>query len=109
MLTVVALSVFMAVAKIKDDNIVQAMQQTKTDEVDTWLQYDTLRTRIGLAETRMALFRVQAATGGDNDVLKSEMANAEAEAKRMNARAEELLKKAREFKPTVEKLGFRDD
>ncbi|WP_342364271.1 DUF4337 family protein [Terrarubrum flagellatum] len=108
-LTVVLLSVFIAVAKIKDDNIVQAMQQAKTDEVDTWLEYDTMRTRVSLAEMKISLFKVQEAGGATNDALKAEMATAEADQKRLSARAEELLKKAREFKPMIEKLSFRDD
>ena len=32
--TVVVLSVFMAVSKIKDDNIIQAMQKAKSESVD---------------------------------------------------------------------------
>ncbi len=108
-LTVVVLSVFMAVAKIKDDNIVQAMQQAKTDEVDTWLEYDTTKTRVSLAETKISLFKVQEATSGANDVLKAERATAEADIAKLSARSDELFKKAREFKPTIDKLGFRDD
>ena len=34
-ITVVILSVFMALCKIKDDNVVQAMQQAKADAVDS--------------------------------------------------------------------------
>ncbi len=108
-LTVVALSVFMAVAKIKDDNIVQAMQQAKTDQVDTWLEYDTTKTRVSLAETKLSLFKVQEANGAGTDVLKAESATAAADIKRLGSRVDELLKKANDFKPTIDQLGFRDD
>jgi Domain of unknown function (DUF4337) len=37
--TVVILSVFMAVTKIKDDNINQAMQKAKAESVDAWSEY----------------------------------------------------------------------
>ena len=35
--TVLGLTVFVAFCKIKDDNIVQAMQVAKADAVDTWM------------------------------------------------------------------------
>ena len=38
-ITVVILSVFGAVTKIKDDNIVQAMQKAKSESVDAWAEY----------------------------------------------------------------------
>ncbi len=108
-LSVVVLTVFMAVAKIKDDNIVQAMQQAKTDQVDTWLEYDTTKMRVSLAETRISLFKVQEASGTGNTALAAERAAAENDLKRWGSRSEELLKKAQEFKPTIDQLGFRDD
>ena len=43
-LTVVVLSVFMGLANIKDDNLVQAMQLAKSDAVDTWSEYQASRT-----------------------------------------------------------------
>ena len=40
-MTVALVSVFMAVTKVKDDNIVQAMLQTKSDAVDSWNEYQS--------------------------------------------------------------------
>jgi len=42
-ITVVILSVFMAISKIKDDNIVQSMQVAKADAVDTWGEYQATK------------------------------------------------------------------
>jgi hypothetical protein len=50
-LTVVILSVFMGLANIKDDNLVQAMQLAKSDAVDTWSEYQASRTKLHVAET----------------------------------------------------------
>jgi hypothetical protein len=50
-LTVVTLSVFMAVANIKDDNLVQAMALAKSDSVDTWGEYQATRTKLHVAQT----------------------------------------------------------
>jgi len=40
-ISVALLSTFMAVSKVKDDNLVQAMLQAKTDAVDTWNEYQS--------------------------------------------------------------------
>lgn len=49
--TVVTLSVFMAVANIKDDNLVQAMQLAKSDAIDTWSEYQATRTKAHIIDT----------------------------------------------------------
>src|SRR5436309_1525611 len=57
-MTVVTLSVFMAVANIKDDNLVQAMQLAKSNAIDTWSEYQATRTKahiVDTAKTEMAL------------------------------------------------------
>ena len=41
--TVVALSAVMAVGKIKDDNIVQAMQADQACKIDLWNEYQATR------------------------------------------------------------------
>src|SRR6266702_2325554 len=48
--SVALLSAFMAVTKVKDDNLVQAMLQTKSDAVDTWNEYQSKRIKHHLAE-----------------------------------------------------------
>lgn len=108
-LSVVILSVFMAVAKIKDDNIVQAMQQAKSDEVDSWLEYDTVKTRLNLAETRISLFSVQQAAGASSDVLLAELDKARADVAKLTKRAAEMQGKAKGYKEQIDRLGFRDD
>jgi hypothetical protein len=44
------LAAFMAVTKVKDDNIVQAMLQAKSDAVDTWNEYQSTRLKHHLLE-----------------------------------------------------------
>ena len=57
-MTVVILSVFMAVANIKDDNLVQAMQLAKSDAIDTWSEYQATRTKAHIVETAKAQMTV---------------------------------------------------
>ena len=56
--SVALISVFMAVTKVKDDNIVQAMLQTKSDAVDTWNEYQSKKLKHHMAE--LGLNQVQA-------------------------------------------------
>lgn len=44
------LAAFMAVTKVKDDNIVQAMQKAQSNEVDRWSQYQAKGVKLNLAE-----------------------------------------------------------
>src|SRR4051812_21904029 len=49
-ITVALLSAFMAVTKVKDDNLVQAMMQSKSDAVDTWSEYQAKKIKRHLVE-----------------------------------------------------------
>src|SRR5262245_12603074 len=48
--SVAILAAFMAVTKVKDDNLVQAMLQAKSDAVDTWSEYQSKRIKHHLLE-----------------------------------------------------------
>lgn len=52
-LTVVLFSVFMGVTKIKDDNLVQAMQLAKADAVDHWSEYQAKKIKLHLTEASL--------------------------------------------------------
>src|SRR5438270_12496948 len=49
-ISVALLAAFMAITKVKDDNIVQAMLQAKSDAVDTWSEYQSKRIKQHLEE-----------------------------------------------------------
>src|SRR6266704_1874468 len=68
--SVAILAALMAVTKVKDDNIVQAMLQAKSDAVDTWNEYQSKKIKQHLAE--LGLNQVQAL-----QVLVQEKGNAE--------------------------------
>ena len=92
--TVVILSVFMAVANIKDDNLVQAMQLAKSDAIDTWSEYQATRTKAHIVETaqaEMALIAGEAPSVAARTALVSmdaEAAKYAAETPRLKARAQ---------------------
>ena len=49
-ITVALLATFLGVCKVKDDNIVQAMLQAKSDAVDTWGEYQAKRIKHHIVE-----------------------------------------------------------
>ena len=61
-IAVALLSTFMAICKVKDDNIVQAMQQAQADKIDHWSYYQARRLREDLALANAETFKLMAAS-----------------------------------------------
>ena len=61
--TVVILTVFMAVSKVKDDNINQAMQKAKSESVDAWAEYQAARIKLHVDENGLSTLRLLETTG----------------------------------------------
>jgi phage host-nuclease inhibitor protein Gam len=59
-ITVVVLSVFMAVTKLKDENVVQAMQHTQVAAVDSWNEYQAERIKLHIDENDAAAIKLRA-------------------------------------------------
>jgi hypothetical protein len=111
-ITVVMLSVFLAICNIKDGNIVQTMQLAKADEVDSWAEYQGTRLKAYIADAALSQLRVQlaaAAGGAGEEALRKEIAANEAIVSRQTTQAADQLKKAQSFRPKLEALGFVDD
>jgi len=94
--TVVILSVFMAVSKIKDDNIVQAMQKAKSDSVDAWAEYQSARIKLHVDENGLTQLQLLATTGTlDKDLTAKKTAESESDIKKYNQRSAETMAKAK--------------
>lgn len=109
-ISVALLAAFMAVTKVKDDNIVQAMLQAKSDAVDTWSEYQSKRIKHHLTE----LGRDQAVALGAINPQAAAQLNAqskhyETEIARYQDEEIELQKKAKGFEAQYDGLNFRDD
>src|SRR6266480_3191453 len=61
-ITVALLATFLGVCKVKDDNIVQAMQQAQADRLDHWNFYQARNTRQEVAAAVAAQLQLAAAT-----------------------------------------------
>jgi hypothetical protein len=108
--TVVILSVFMAVTKVKDDNIVQAMQKAKSESVDAWAEYQSARIKLHGDENALAHLRLLETAGGvDKTLADKQAAEYEADLKKYQARSAETMKKAKALEEEYDRLNFRDD
>src|SRR5216117_4553384 len=53
-ITVALLATFMGICKVKDDNLVQAMQQAQADKLDHWNFYQARNIREEIAKAALA-------------------------------------------------------
>src|SRR5882724_5503691 len=109
-ISVALLAAFMAVTKVKDDNIVQAMLQAKSDAVDTWGEYQAKRIKhhvVELGRDQTIALRTTAAQNAT--ALDSLVQHYEAEIARYQEEESELQKKARAFEAQYDALNYKDD
>jgi len=108
--TVVILSVFMAVTKIKDDNINQAMQKAKAEAVDAWAEYQASRVKLHVDENGLAQLRLLETAGNfDRALAAKQAAEYEADIKKYEGRSKETRAKAEGLEKEYDRLNFRDD
>ncbi|AJE04938.1 hypothetical protein GPICK_13620 [Geobacter pickeringii] len=108
---VALISAFMAVTKIKDDNIVQAMLQAKSDAVDTWNEYQAKKLKLHLSELGLNQARaLRLAVPPQGAAALAEQENGYAATiARYQAESETIMKKAKGFEKQYDDLNFRDD
>jgi len=110
-ITVAVLATFMGIAKVKDDNVVQAMQQAQADKIDHWAYYQARNLRQQSAEataTQIELARLGAAAA-DRPAFDAAIAKYRALAADQAAKKEEVRKQAEQDQKTYDSLNFRDD
>ena len=110
-ISVAVLAAFMAVTKVKDDNIVQAMLQAKSDAVDTWSEYQSSRIKHHLLELGrdQTIALRESAAKQTSTMLDSQLKRYESEIERHQKEESELQRKARGFEEQYDALNFRDD
>jgi Domain of unknown function (DUF4337) len=100
-ITVALLATFTGVCKVKDDNIVQAMQQAQSDRVDHWSYYQAKNVREDVAHA--AADELRAAGHADAAAKYDSIATNEARKK------EDVRKQAVGDQTTYDALNYRDD
>ena len=108
--TVVILTVFMAISKVKDDNINQAMQKAKSESVDAWAEYQATRVKLHVDENGLSTLRLLETTGQiDKTLAAKQTAEYESDIKKYTARSAETMAKAKALEVEYDRLNLRDD
>nr|WP_316641173.1 DUF4337 domain-containing protein [uncultured Roseateles sp.] len=109
--TVAVLATFMGICKVKDDNIVQAMQQAQADKLDHWAYYQARNIRQDLAEATLTQLRLSRAGRPAGEVAGYDEAIARYEAQLLDQKQKKDLLKAQaeQDQKNYDALNFRDD
>jgi hypothetical protein len=108
--TVVILTVFMSISKVKDDNINQAMQKAKSESVDAWAEYQATRIKLHTDENGLAILHLIQSSGSiDKALAEKQAAEYETDIKKYQERSQETMAKAKALETEYERLNYHDD
>ena len=109
--TVALLATFMGICKVKDDNIVQAMQQAQADKLDHWQFYQARNIREEIAKSTLTQLQLQAlsAPAAAQAAHQEKITLYSNIAKDQNSKKDELKAQAEKDQATYDALNFRDD
>src|SRR4051794_4609971 len=110
-ISVALLSTLMGVCKVKDDNIVQGMQQAQADKIDHWSFYQARNIRQEIAQSAVTTFTIQrrAAAPAERPGLDSAIARYEALVRDQATKKDSLRIQAEVDQKTYDSLNYRDD
>jgi hypothetical protein len=110
-ITVALLATFMGVCKVKDDNIVQAMQQAQADKIDHWDFYQARNIRQDVAQSTVTALTIQrrSAAPADRTAIDSSLARFQALVKDQATKKDSLRLQAESDQRTYDALNYRDD
>jgi len=110
-ITVALLATFLGVCKVKDDNIVQAMQQAQADKLDHWNFYQARNIRQEVAAAALTQLKLGAAAAppAQQESYRAAIASYEALAADQAKKKEELRLQAEQDQKTYDALNYRDD
>jgi hypothetical protein len=110
-LTVALLATFLGICKVKDDNIVQAMQQAQADKLDHWAYYQARNIREEVAKATLAQLKLSAAgaPAAQQQAYKDAVAAYETLAADQAKKKEDLKLQADQDQKTYDALNYRDD
>ncbi|MCX6537494.1 MAG: DUF4337 domain-containing protein [Acidobacteria bacterium] len=110
-ITVALLATFLGVCKVKDDNIVQAMQQAQADKLDHWNFYQArnIREEVGRATLAQLLLAVEGAPASQLDKYREAIKTYEKLVADQSQKKDDLRKQAEQDQKTYDALNYRDD
>ena len=109
-ITVALLATFMGICKVKDGNIVQAMQQAQADKVDHWAFFQARNIQEEIAKSTITQLRLQALTVPveHQPAYQAQITVYEALAKDQAEKKEALKTLAEKDQTTYDNLNFHD-
>jgi len=109
--TVAILAAFMAVTKVKDDNICQLMVKEKSEEVNAWAFYQAKSLKQNVAELGKAELTglTHSITGDARAQIDAQVKSYDEEITRYRNEKGPIEIKAKEHRINYDKLNFRDD
>jgi hypothetical protein len=109
--TVALLATFMGVCKVKDDNIVQAMQQAQADKLDHWSFYQARNIRQDVAQSALdgLLATASAQPAAAQKTLAPVIARYQALVADQKVKKDSLRAQATDDQKTYDALNYRDD
>jgi hypothetical protein len=109
--TVALLATFMGICKVKDDNIVQGMQQAQANKLDHWAFYQARNIREEVAKSTLLQLRLasSAAPATARNDYASAIAGYEKLVADQEAKKVEVRKMAEQDQKEYDAANFRDD
>jgi Domain of unknown function (DUF4337) len=110
-ISVALLATFMGICGIKDNNIVQGMQQAQADRNNDWVYYQARNIREEIANSTLTQLQLQPrpTEAKARALHDKKIAEYQDLANRQNQKKAELEKKAQQEKDTYDELNFHDD
>jgi hypothetical protein len=113
-ITVALLATFMGICKVKDDNIVQGMQQAQADKIDHWSFYQARNIRQEVAQAELTQLVVtqsgiQRGASAQRVALDSAVARYKALVADQASKKDSLRVQAQSDQTTYDSLNYRDD
>ena len=110
-ISVALLATFMGICKVKDDNIVQAMQQAQADKIDNYAWYQARNIREEIANSTVAQLRVMqtSASPQAQSVVQDQIKTFQALAQEQEEKKKVQQADADKADQTYNELNFHDD
>ncbi len=110
-ITVALLATFLGICKVKDDNIVQAMQQAQADRLDHWSFYQTRNVREEIAKATLVQLELAESSAPVAEQAKYQKAITTYRdlASSQSQKKDELRKQSEQDQQTYDSLNYRDD
>lgn len=108
---VAVLATFMGICKVKDDNIVQQMQQDQAKSMNSWAWYQAKKTRLQFAEATADAFEIQVVNAPANvrPTIEKKIKKYKEQVEKQKRETEEIQTKAKGYDEDYDKWNVHDD